>query len=60
MFDYIESFYNPVRLHTTLDYLSPIEYVVGQQDAVRGLVEGGLARGASSERYSDAAGLGTG
>jgi putative transposase len=26
VFDYIETFYNPVRLHSTLDYLSPIEY----------------------------------
>jgi putative transposase len=26
VFDYIEAFYNPVRLHSTLDYLSPIEY----------------------------------
>ncbi len=25
-FDYIETFYNPVRLHSTLDYRSPIEY----------------------------------
>ena len=26
VFDYIEAFYNPVRLHSTLDYRSPIEY----------------------------------
>jgi putative transposase len=26
VFDYIEAFYNPIRLHSTLDYLSPIEY----------------------------------
>ncbi len=26
VFDYIEAFYNPLRLHSTLDYLSPIEY----------------------------------
>ena len=26
VFDYIESFYNPVRLHSTLDYQSPAEY----------------------------------
>jgi putative transposase len=26
VFDYIEAFYNPVRLHSTLDYLSPVEY----------------------------------
>jgi putative transposase len=25
-FDDIEAFYNPVRLHSTLDYLSPVEY----------------------------------
>jgi putative transposase len=26
IFDYIEAFYNPLRLHSTLGYLSPIEY----------------------------------
>src|SRR5437763_15050103 len=26
VFDYIESFYNRVRLHSTLNYLSPIDY----------------------------------
>jgi putative transposase len=26
VFDYIETFYNPLRLHSTLDYLSPIDY----------------------------------
>jgi len=26
VFDYIETFYNPIRLHSTLGYLSPIEY----------------------------------
>jgi putative transposase len=26
LFDYIETFYNPLRLHSTLDYLSPIDY----------------------------------
>ena len=26
LFDYIETFYNPVRLHSSLDYLSPIEF----------------------------------
>jgi putative transposase len=26
VFDYIETFYNPIRLHSTLDYLSPVEY----------------------------------
>jgi putative transposase len=26
VFDSIEAFYNPVRLHSTLDYLSPVEY----------------------------------
>jgi putative transposase len=26
VFDYIEAIYNPIRLHSTLDYLSPVEY----------------------------------
>jgi putative transposase len=26
VFDYIETFYNPIRLHSTLDYISPVEY----------------------------------
>jgi len=26
VFDYIETFYNPIRLHSTLDYRSPVEY----------------------------------
>ena len=26
VFDYIEAFYNPIRLHSTLDYLSPADY----------------------------------
>lgn len=26
VFDYIEAFYNPIRLHSTLDYLSPVDY----------------------------------
>jgi len=26
LFDYIETFYNPIRLHSSLGYLSPIEY----------------------------------
>ena len=26
VFDYIETFYNPIRLHSTLDYLSPDDY----------------------------------
>lgn len=26
IFDYIESFYNHVRLHSTLEYLSPVEF----------------------------------
>jgi putative transposase len=26
VFDYIETFYNPTRLHSTLDYLSPVDY----------------------------------
>jgi len=26
VFDYIECFYNPTRRHSTLDYLSPIDF----------------------------------
>jgi putative transposase len=26
VFDYIERFYNPVRRHSTLGYLSPVEF----------------------------------
>jgi putative transposase len=26
VFDYIETFYNPIRLHSTLGYVSPVEY----------------------------------
>jgi putative transposase len=26
VFDYLEAFYNPIRLHSTLGYLSPAEY----------------------------------
>jgi len=26
VFDYIEAFYNPIRLHSTLDYRSPVDY----------------------------------
>ncbi len=26
VFDYIETFYTPIRLHSTLSYLSPVEY----------------------------------
>ncbi|MGC1480745.1 MAG: IS3 family transposase, partial [Chthoniobacterales bacterium] len=26
LFDYIETFYNPRRLHSSLDYQSPLEY----------------------------------
>jgi putative transposase len=26
VFDYFESFYNPIRLHSTLDYRSPVDY----------------------------------
>ncbi|MBI5761590.1 MAG: IS3 family transposase, partial [Planctomycetales bacterium] len=28
VFKYIETFYNPVRLHQTLEYLSPNQYEV--------------------------------
>jgi putative transposase len=33
--DYIEGFYNPERRHSTLDYLSPIEYELRHQMAVQ-------------------------
>jgi transposase InsO family protein len=26
MFDYVEAFYNPMRRHSTLGYLSPVDY----------------------------------
>ena len=26
LFDYIERFYNPRRKHSTLDYISPVEF----------------------------------
>ena len=26
IFDYVETFYNPIRLHSTLGYVSPVEY----------------------------------
>ena len=26
MFEWIEAFYNPTRRHSTLDYLSPVDY----------------------------------
>jgi len=32
VFDYIETFYNPVRLHSTLDYLSPVDYEKMRQE----------------------------
>jgi hypothetical protein len=35
VFDYIEAFYNPVRLHSTLGYLSPADY---QRRHANGLV----------------------
>jgi putative transposase len=31
VFDYIETFYNPIRLHSTLGYLSPIDYETMKQ-----------------------------
>jgi putative transposase len=32
VFDYIETFYNPLRLHSTLDYLSPVDYEKMKQE----------------------------
>ena len=32
VFDYIETFYNRVRLHSTLDYLSPVDYEKMKQE----------------------------
>ncbi len=32
VFDYIETFYNPIRLHSTLGYLSPVEYEKMQKE----------------------------
>ena len=32
VFDYIETFYNPLRLHSTLDYLSPVDYEKMKED----------------------------
>lgn len=41
VFDYIEAFYNPVRLHPTLDYLSPIGYEkMNRQDEKGRLIKG--------------------
>ncbi len=31
VFDYIERFYNPTRRHSTLGYLSPIEFEKAQR-----------------------------
>ena len=31
VFDYIERFYNPVRRHSTLGYLSPVEFAAAGQ-----------------------------
>ena len=31
VFDYIERFYNPVRRHSTLGYVSPIEFEMAQR-----------------------------
>jgi len=31
VFDYIERFYNPTRRHSTLGYVSPIEYEKAQR-----------------------------
>ena len=32
VFDYVESFYNRLRLHSTLDYLSPVDYEKMKED----------------------------
>jgi len=32
VFDYVETFYNPIRLHSTLGYRSPIDYEKMQQE----------------------------
>ena len=46
MFDYIERFYNPKRRHSTIGYLSPMEF---EQKA--GLAQAGVNRtGCSSKR----------
>jgi putative transposase len=34
VFDYIETFYNPIRLHSTLGYVSPVEYEKMMKGAV--------------------------
>ena len=39
VFDYVERFYNPRRRHSTLGYLSPVEYEIAMgsaQDGVTG------------------------
>jgi putative transposase len=33
IFEYIEVFYNRQRMHSTLDYLSPVAYEAEQRDA---------------------------
>jgi putative transposase len=35
VFDYIETFYNPLRLHSTLDYLSPVDYEKNERERSR-------------------------
>jgi putative transposase len=32
VFDYIEAFYNPIRLHSTLDYQSPVDYEMMKEE----------------------------
>ena len=32
VFDYIERFYNRLRLHSTLDYLSPVDYEMMKEE----------------------------
>jgi putative transposase len=33
VFEYIETFFNRIRLHSTLDYLSPVDYEKMKEDA---------------------------
>ena len=49
VFEYIETFYNRTRRHSTLDYLSPADY------ENRTLVTGGTSLAASRLAYPDQA-----